>query len=592
MNNINVQCVGIRKVFIFIVLIFAYAWTFAVCPDAGAAINIKVTLEGVEGDIKKNVLAYLGIEQQKKNPDLTPNLAEKLHKKAPDQIRQALQPFGYYNPVIHSELVREDSAWHASYKIDPGKPVVIDTIDISVKGEAAGDENFNKMLEKLPLKKRDVLKHQRYEEAKRMFYNTAARFGYLKAEMIANRVDVYPDKYISAVTLHFNSGPQYYFGEIEFIQDTFDSEFLSRFVLFRRGEPYKLSRLLMLQNSLNNSDYFDSVEITPLIDESENREVPIRITLIPRKRNKYTFGLGYGTDTGIRGSLGWENRRINRTGDRMKADLRLSEIKSSFTTEYIVPLSNPRTDNLVYNAGWLTEDTDTSESEKFFGGVRYNHWRNAWKESMHINYEDEKYDVGDESGHSTLLIPGIGWTRINADNPDTATQASRLFLDIRGAHESLLSDTSFLQFRMQLKYIRRITSLSRLILRGEGGGTLIDKFSELPPSVRFFAGGDNSVRGYAYESLGPEDDEQNVIGGKHLLVGSIEFEHQIINKWSAAVFYDAGNAIDELSDTLKKGAGFGVRWRSPVGPVRIDLGFPLDESDKSWRIHVIIGPDL
>ncbi len=582
-----------RKVFICTALLVGYAWTFGACPGAGAAPDIIVTLEGVEGDIKDNILEYLSIAQQKKDTDLTPGLVEKLHKQAPDQIRQALQPFGYYNPVIQSELVQEDSVWQAHYTIDPGKPVVIDSIDISIEGEAAGDENFTTMLKELPLKKGDVLNHQHYEEAKRMFYNTAAKFGYIKAEMIVSRVDVYPDTYIAAVTLHFNSGPRYYFGEIEFIQDTFDPEFVSRFAQFHRGDPYQLSDILMLQNSLNNSDYFDSVEITPLMDESENRQVPLRITLLPRKRNKYTAGLGYGTDTGFRGSLGWENRRITRTGHRLKADLRLSEIKSSLTTEYIVPLANPRTDNFVYNAGRLIENTKTSESQKYSGGVHYNHTRNDWKESVYIKYELEKYEVGDDTGHSALLIPGISWTKINIDNFHLPVQGSRLYLDIRGAHESLLSDTSFMQFHMLLKYIFRITPLSRLILRGEGGGTLINEFSELPPSVRFFAGGDTSVRGYAYQSLGPEDEEGNVKGGKHLVVGSVEFEHQILDfdKWSAAVFYDAGNAINELSDTLKKGAGFGVRWKSPVGPVRVDLGFPLDKADKSWRIHLIIGPD-
>lgn len=276
----------------------------------------------------------------------------------------------------------------------------------------------------------------------------------------------------------------------------------------------------------------------------------------------------------------------------MKAVLRLSEIKSSVTAEYIVPLAHPRTDNMVYTAGWLKEDTQTSASEKTFGGVRYNHARNGWKESLYTNYEHEIFTVGEDSGRSVLLIPGISWTRINATVPGLSRQGSRVFMDIRGAHEYLLSDTSFLQLRMQVKYIRGMTSLSRLILRGEGGASLVNDFSGLPPSVRFFAGGDNSVRGYAYNSLGPEDEEGNVIGGKHLLVGSVEFEHQIVDKWSAAVFYDAGNAINRISDKLRKGVGFGVRWMSPVGPVRVDLAFPLDESGRSWRIHLSIGPDL
>jgi translocation and assembly module TamA len=348
----------------------------------------------------------------------------------------------------------------------------------------------------------------------------------------------------------------------------------------------------MLQNTLNDVDYFDSVQVTPLMDRAEDLEVPIEVSLIPRKKHKYTFGLGYGTDTGVRGSAGWENRRVNKNGHRFKTLLRLSEVRSGITGEYQIPLSKPRTENIVFTAGWHKENTDTSESERYLGSVRYNHMRSNWKESIYISYEHEKFDIGDESGRSDLLIPGISWTRISADNPVMPRSGSRLFLDIRGAHDALLSDTSFMQARMQIKYIRGVTKLSRLIMRVEGGTSFMDTFSDLPPSVRFFAGGDSSVRGYTYNSLGPEDDEGNVIGGRYLLAGSAEFEHRIIDNWSAAVFYDAGNAMDDVSDPLKKSAGFGIRWGSPVGPIRLDIAFPEDDPDKSWRIHFILGPDL
>jgi translocation and assembly module TamA len=577
----------------FITLMTLYVCTLVLLlTEAGAAVQVKITVEGINGELRKNVLAYLSIEQQKKHPDLNSGVIRKLHEKAYDEIKRALEPFGYYNPIIQSALVRENSSWHTSYKIDAGSPVIIDTVNIEVTGAGAEDKRFTLLREKLPVKKGDVLNHQRFEEAKGMMYYTAARAGYLKAEILSARVNVYPEKNTAVIILHIATGPQYYFGNVIFVQETFNPEFLARYVPFRTGDTYSLSGLMALQSALNDSDYFESVELTPLIDEAEDLKVPVQVTLAALKQNKYTLGLGYGTDTGARGSMGWENRRITRTGHRTKINLRVSEIKTSLTSEYIVPLKNPRTDNFVFTAGWLTEDTGTSNSDKFFGGIRYNHKRSSWKESVYTNYEQEKFDVGTESGQTSLLIPGISWTHIRADNPVTAREGSRVFMDVRGAHEALLSDASFLQFRMQIKYIRGVTSLSRLLLRAEGAGSILNNLSELPPSVRFYAGGDNSIRGYAYNSLGPEDEEGNVIGGRHLLVGSIEFEHQIIDKWSAAVFYDVGNAIDELSDTFKKGAGFGVRWRSPVGPVRVDLGFPLDESDRSWRLHFIIGPDL
>ncbi len=583
---------GHLSIYILTGIIFICAVLFMLIASAEASGQIHITVEGVEEELKKNVLAYLSIERQKDYPDLTASIVRKLHEKAPEECRLALQPFGYYNPLIHAELTRDGAVWRALYRIEAGSPVLIDTLDLAITGEGSEQKRFSSLKEKIALKTGDVLVHTNYTEAKRMLLDTAIRYGYIRAEMTAAKVAVHPEKNMAAITLHFDTGPRHYFGNVEFVQDAFNQEFLSRLVPFRQGEPYLLSKILQLQNTLNDVDYFDSVQVTPLADRTENLEVPIEVNLIAHKKHRFTFGLGYGTDTGVRGTAGWENRRVNKNGHRFKTLLRLSEIRSSITGEYQIPLRKPQIDNLVFTAGWNKEHTDTSESERSLAGVRYNHMRSSWKESVYITYEHEKFDIGDESGISNLLIPGISWTRISADNPTMVRNGSRLFFDVRGGHDALLSDSSFIQARMQVKYIRGVTSLSRIIVRAEGGTSRVDEFSELPPSVRFFAGGDNSVRGYSYNSLGPEDEDGDVIGGKYLLAGSAEFEHTISGNWSAAVFYDAGNAIDDVSDPLKKGFGFGIRWGSPVGPIRLDLAFPEDDPDKSWRIHFIIGPDL
>lgn len=557
-----------------------------------ASVNLKITIEGVEGELEENIRAYLSIERQKDHPDMTPQLVRKLHKNAPGEIRKALQPFGYYNPKIETDLTHKNSLWHALYKIETGPAVVIDIVDLSVTGEGADTRDFKELVNNFPIKKGDTLNHQEYEESKQLLHDTALRSGFLKSETITGRIKVYPGKNIAEINISFNTGPQFYFGDVRFIQDVFKPEFLASFIPFKKGDRYTPSRLLVLQNALYNTDYFESVEVRPLVERVEEQEVPIEIELVPRKRNQYTAGIGYGTDMGIRGSLGWENRRVTRTGHSMRAKIQLSEIKSSFTTEYSIPMKNPRTDNLMFTTGWALEDTTTSESEKFLGGVRYNHRRNKWKESIYINYEYEDFDVGSVSGKSTLLIPGISWTRIQADSPVSPKDGWRIYFDVKGAHEIFLSDSSFMQMRSQLKAIHSITSRSRLLFRGEIGTSLVSGFSELPPSVRFFAGGDNSVRGYEYNSLGPEDRDDKVVGGRHLVVSSLEFEQNIWKDWGVAIFYDIGNAVDSLSEKLMKGTGIGVRWKSPVGPIRVDLAFPLDESEEDWRVHFVMGPDL
>jgi len=168
----------------------------------------------------------------------------------------------------------------------------------------------------------------------------------------------------------------------------------------------------------------------------------------------------------------------------------------------------------------------------------------------------------------------------------------RFDVSLRGASKNLVSDTDFLQLQGGVKAITPLGKSNRVIARGRLGTTWTDEFHQLPSSIRFFAGGAQSVRGYAYQSLGPRDDNGQVIGGQHLMVGSIELEHSLNSKWGAALFYDGGNAIDKFTDKLERGAGFGLRWKSPVGAVRVDLASAVSRDGHPWRIHFNIGPDL
>ena len=560
---------------------------------AYAAPVVDIRVEGVEGELRKNVLAFLSIEQQKDDPGLNDEMVRRLHEKAPDEIARALQPFGFYRPDIRSELLARDGSWLARYVVNPGAPVRIRDIDLAITGEGAEEYQFKKLVENFPLKRGDVLNHERYENAKQTLQEIAAEQGYLDAVFPLHRVEVHLGEYYAAVDLHFDTGPLYRFGEVTFHQDILRPEFMARFVPFERGDPYKTRKLLELQSALYSSDYFSEVVVQPRPEQVKDLYVPVEVELEPKKKQRYTFGLGYGTDTGVRGIIGWEHRRLNRRGHKFNTELRLSEIQSTITAKYTIPMKRPATDHLSFNAGFFEEDTVTSTSETALLGVSYNRMRRSWQQSYYLNYQKEKFDIGGETGKSTLLIPGTNWTRIKTDNRIYTTHGSKISLDLRGAHDAILSDTSLAQLRLNGAFIRGLWEDGRILLRGDFGTTSVGDFSKLPASLRFFAGGDRSVRGYAYRSLGPENAEGTVVGGRHLIVGSVEYEHRIYKKWSCAVFYDFGNAINSLSDPLKQGAGAGARWVSPVGPVRVDFAWALsDKHGRQWRIHFSVGPDI
>lgn len=556
-----------------------------------AETRIEVEVQGISDALRRNVLERLGIERRKDIPGLSESDIRLLHEKASEEIRLALQPFGHYRPSIDARLESVESGWRARYRIDPGPPLTIRELDLRLQGEGNEDEEFRSLLRKLPLRQGATLNHAVYEDAKRALQNLAAERGYLDARFIRQEIRVNLEAYAAHVMLHLDTGPRYRFGPVTIAQDILDPGFVARFVKFRAGDFYSTTALLELQSALGDSEYFANVEVLPRPEQAVDRRVPIDVRLSPRKPNKYSLGIGYGTDTGARGSLGWERRYLNAKGHRLRTELQASQIKNSLTTAYIIPIRDPRTDNIAFSAGVSEEDTKTAESDIQTFGASLTRARGKWSETASINYHHEKFEVGGETGNSTLVLPGVSWTRISADNRIYAARGSRFRVEIRGGANSLGSDSSFLQTRSQLKFIRGIGT-GRAIARIDAGATRVAEFSELPASVRFFAGGDQSVRGYAYNTLGPRDAAGVVVGGRHLLVGSLEYEQRIAGNWAAAVFYDIGNAIDDFSDPLRKGAGIGLRWKSPVGQIRVDLAEALDEPGRALRLHLTIGPDL
>ena len=558
-----------------------------------AKVDVTVDIQGVKGELLDNVRAFLSIEQQKSDPSLSAGRLQRLHLKADQEIRQALQPFGYYHPEIKKDLQHKDDKWTASYYINPGVPVRITKVDLKITGEGARDPEFQSLISQFPLRRGDILNQQQFEDAKDGFHNLATERGYFDFNLTRHVLRVDLKANTAEVVLHMDTGKRYLFGRVEFNQDFLNDNLLQRYLTFSKGDPYSTNKLLDLHSALSNSDYFSKIDIQAQRDQTEDLEVPIRVDLTARPKNRYSASIGYGTDTGARAGLGWDIRRINRRGHHMKNSLRVSQVQNSLSSSYIIPARDPRTDFYAINTSGNTEKTSTSKTKILSFGVSQTISRHSgWLETLYIDLHRELYTVGDQSGDATLVVPGTTWTRIHADNRIYTRRGDRISIDLKGSHPSLGSSSVFVQTRIQAKLIRGVTDESRVILRGDLGLTYVGNFFTLPPSFRYFAGGDQSVRGYGYNSLGPTDSSGKVVGGNQLMVGSIEFEHTITGKWSGAIFYDVGNAINDFATNLKKGAGFGVRWRSPIGMLRFDLAWALSKPGTPVRIHFNVGPDL
>ncbi|MGH8278022.1 MAG: autotransporter assembly complex protein TamA [Gammaproteobacteria bacterium] len=558
-----------------------------------AAPTIEVQVHGVSGELLKNVLAYLSVNTYKNAPNLNPAMVGQMNGRAPGEIRTALQPFGYYQPVITGDLKQTANGWLANYTVKPGTPVKLRRIDVQIAGPGKDNPALVKYLGSLPLKSGAQLNQPLYTQVKQRLLDIAAHQGYLDVQYTVSVLRVDPVQHWADVELHLATGERYYFGAVSFKQDFMDPKFLAQFVVFKPGDPYDSNKLLGLEFALNDSGYFDDVQVQAQRNEAgAARQIPVEITLSPRKRNKYVVGLGYGTDTGPRLTLGWENRRLNSVGHKFSVLGQYSHVLSSTQINYTVPTPNGPT--LVYSLANVRQILANNVAYTTAIGVnRYttlNAW--SWDQYLQLSHNRSDFAVGPASV-STLLTPGSTFSRVVTDNLIFPTHGYRLSLDLRGASQILGSSTSILRADLSARLVETILPNTRLLLRGEVGATATRDFAALPLSQRFFTGGDMTVRGYAFNSIGPTDTEGNIIGGKDMLVGSIELDHMLGPIFGVAAFVDAGNVFNTFNASLEKGVGLGLRWRTPVGMVRFDLAHPVKRPGLGWyRIHISIGTDM
>ncbi len=551
--------------------------------------TVKVNVTGLDKELTKNIEAILPLGQHKKKRNLSDRRIKLLHRRTPNDIKKALQPYGYYSPEIRSELTFNNKTWYAKYAIKPGQPIRIKTINLRISGEGQDHPELIKLVAQFPLKTNDIFHHGKYETGKRALLRKALTIGFLKAEFKKRSVKVYSEAYEATINITINTNKQYYFSNIKFNDTVVNKNYLRRYARFKPGDIYTTNKLFDFQNALNESDLFSRVEVH--IDQAAavDRRVPIEVTTEAQKKHRYTFGIGYGTDTGVRGSLGWINRRVNRRGHRFRNKLRLSEIKSNFASRYLIPIKDPRTDAVQFSFSWTSDKSIPDiETETLIYGVNRSIQRYpGWLETIYLNYQTDSYVAGTQSEKSNLLIPGITWQRLQSHQKGFPQRGLRLSFDIKGAHPELGSDAHFLQTTSSITFIQPGGKSARFILRGDVASTRFGSLSTLPPTLRFYAGGDHSVRGYAYNSLSPNNQ-----GGEQLLVGSLEYERMLWNKWSGAFFYDAGNAFNSWPPKLFDALGIGARWHTPVGPIRIDIAKGLDSNAKPWRFHLSFGPVL
>lgn len=528
---------------------------------------------------------------------------EYLLSQAERQTRQALEPFGFYNPTITVEAPRTGDTLRVVIDVKKGEPVRVREDHIEITGPAMYDRYLQDDLEAFRPRKGDAFEHTLYEASKITVTRRLAERGYFDADYTQHQVQVTRAENAADIDLAWDSGRRYNMGPITFKQNYFVDKLFDPLVYWEEGSYFHEGKLDRLRESLTKLDYFSTIDIQPKPEQAdENGNVPVDVNLTRAKRSIYTTGLSYGSESGagVRGGL--ERRWLNSRGHKMNTQLDYAEKRKSLTTSYRIPAFRWLDGWYTFAASAYDEQTDYIDlrnlkliasrsgqiNEFWTATASLNALRERWGYASGTEFTDAVYQ------YSTLVYPQIAADYVNVDDrlfPRSGVSGSAT---MRGGVEGAGSDTSFVQANMVLRWYVPLGQTNRLILRGEGGTTWTSDLVAMPPSLRYFAGGDRSIRGYAWREVGPRTPEPDkfALGAKHLVVGSAEYEHYFNDgPWGAAVFVDTGSAFDNTID-LHTGVGFGVRWKSPVGPVRVDIAHGLNDPDSQFQIYLNIGADL
>ena len=553
-----------------------------------AAAELDVRIEPGNRTLRENIENHIGDLGDRGERELL-----RYSRIAREQAQKALQALGYYNAVIDSEVIAGEPP-RLSLRVKPGPPVRLRTVRVRVEGSAAELKSFQNP--QGALEPGTTLNHGRYEEIKQRIANQASRFGFFEGRFTRQRLAVDPRENFADIELVFESGPRYHLGEVSFEGDApFDADLLERMVPFEPGTPYDSEWVAELSQALQSSGYFDGVRVDANPANASDQRIPVSVLLTTREPRTLGLGLGFSTDVGPRIRLDWTRHWVNPQGHSYGAEAELSAPRQNVGLWYDVPLDPPLTDKLRYAGGYQYEelgDNDSLSRLLTVGPEWHRRLDNGWKRVWSLKWQHEEYRLGDDSGVSTLLMPGIAYSLLRSDNRIDPNRGYRLEFELAGAKQGLMSDADLIHANAMLKGLGTLFERHRFLGSVQLGANITDEYTQVPPSLRYFAGGDQSVRGYDYQSLSPTNSDGDRIGGRYQFAVSAEYQYSLTEKWRVATFMDQGNAFNSADfPSLKSSVGVGVRWVSPVGPIRLDLAHPLD-GDGGVRLHFSMGPEL
>jgi translocation and assembly module TamA len=555
--------------------------------------RLEVTIEGLSSSLEEAASSGLTLQQYHER-EVTEVQLRRLVTVGEKEILAVLEAWGHYEGKVKSRTERMPvGGFHVWFEVIAGEPVRVTASEISVSGKAASKSEVKSALEAFVPRVGERFDHAQYESSKLAIQTALADNGYLAAKLKTHRVEVNIAERSARILLDWDGGARHTFGPTTISGSQFDPDFLERFVPWKEGDEYSSAEVLDMQRRLVNADYFATVTVTPQLAKAVENAVPVDVELTPAKRNIYSAALYASTDRGVGVELGAQRRWLNARGHKGRADIDYAQRYQAIELSYRIPLPGSKQRVLGIATTYRDETTESSvsQTEKIVTNVA-----RKWGDFTSVyglQFLSGDFEIGSERGNSTLTFLEGAFTQSHSDQPTFARRGFSYTVSARVTPVESLTDTRFASLQVESKWLHAFGSHTRLILRGEAGTMEVDDFDQLPPELRFFSGGDRSIRGFGYEEIGSRNAAGDVIGGDRLVEVNVEMERYWRKNFGAAVFVDAGDSFLGEDFVLHMGAGVGVRWKSPVGVLRLDVAYPVESIDSNgWQIHFNIGPDF
>lgn len=556
------------------------------------AADIPIEFIGLSDELTENVRAHL---MQRKDED-----AVSVRRRLISSVRDALKPFGYYRPHVDINPVRnaQGRVTAINVVIDAGERVRLALPHLDLQGPLTKEPQFELALSQIP-KVGSPLVHSDYENFKGSVQALALELGYFEGAFSKHSLKVSPKEGFGYWDLAYESGPRYRFGKVHFENSQIDEAYLNSLVPFQEGQYYEYNTFGELSRKLTETNWFGSVVMSMRFEQAKldpERVLDVDVALTPKMQNLVETGIGYATDIGPHGKISWTRPWLNSKGHSLTAATEISPDKQEFKFSYKIPSqSNPLTNYWTLQSGYKYSTlNDTVSSSTATSAAHFELLSSQWTRKISVDWLYDNFTQGGVSSDTQIIYPTLSFSRTRQKGGPIATWGDSQRYSVSISNTAWGSDIDFLLLTAQQSWIRSLTPQNVFVARWSAGWIETNRFEQVPPDLRFFVGGDLSVRGYDYESISPRNDKGELEGGSKMYTLSLEYQYNVTGAWWGALFVDAGQSSHEFNfGDIKKGAGFGLRWASPIGLVKLDIAKAIGDPDEnSWKLYFGLGGAL